>query len=149
LWGESFWYFPDRLLKLEITESVFIENPQEAAKMLARLKQLDVQICLDDFGTGYSAFSYLHQFPIDIVKIDRSFVRNIDTDPERLEIVRAIIGLCHTLGMAVTAEGIETPQQRDILHDLGCEYGQGFLFSRAIDGATITQGLGTFSAPEP
>ncbi|HSM84078.1 MAG TPA: EAL domain-containing protein, partial [Nodosilinea sp.] len=127
-----------RYIKLEITESVFIENPHEAAAILKQLKQLDVQICLDDFGTGYSAFSYLHQFPIDIVKIDRSFVQNIDTDAEKLEIVRAIVGLCHTLGMAVTAEGIETPQQRDILRDLGCEYGQGYLFARPTDGTTIT-----------
>ncbi|MGG6239836.1 putative bifunctional diguanylate cyclase/phosphodiesterase [Nodosilinea sp. AN01ver1] len=128
-------------LKLEITESVFIENAKEAAAMLADLKQLNVQICLDDFGTGYSSLSYLHQFPIDIVKIDRSFVQGMDTDTEKLEIVRAILNLCHTLGMAVTAEGIETPQQRDILLDLGCEYGQGYLFARAIDSATITQDL--------
>ncbi|PZU97532.1 MAG: two-component system response regulator [Leptolyngbya sp.] len=128
-------------LKLEITESVFIENAKAAAAMLKQLKQLNVQICLDDFGTGYSSFSYLHQFPIDIVKIDRSFVQGIETNVEKLEIVRAIVGLCHTLGKAVTAEGIETPQQRDILHDLGCEYGQGFFFSRAIDGAAISQHL--------
>ncbi|WP_017297328.1 EAL domain-containing response regulator [Nodosilinea nodulosa] len=128
-------------LKLEITESVFIENAKEAAAMLTQLKQLDVQICLDDFGTGYSSLSYLHQFPIDIVKIDRSFIQGMDIDSEKLEIVRAIIGLCHTLGMAVTAEGIETAQQHDILLDLGCEYGQGYFFARAIDGATITQSL--------
>ena len=134
-------------LKLEITESVLIENAKEATAILDHFKQLNVQICLDDFGTGYSSLSYLHKFPIDIVKIDRSFVQDIDIDTERLEIVRAMIGLCHTLGMAVTAEGIETPRQRAILHDLGCEYGQGYLFSRAIDGATINQNLGAFSAP--
>jgi EAL domain-containing protein (putative c-di-GMP-specific phosphodiesterase class I) len=106
------------------------------------LKDLNIQICLDDFGTGYSSFSYLHQFPIDIVKIDRSFVQDLDTAPERLAIVRAIVTLCHTLGMTVTAEGIETTQQRDILRDLGCEYGQGFLFSRAVDGAILTKSLG-------
>ncbi|PZV03139.1 MAG: two-component system response regulator [Leptolyngbya sp.] len=128
-------------LKLEVTESVFIDNPTEAIAILNQLKELDVQICLDDFGTGYSSFSYLHQFPIDLVKIDRSFVQDIDTAPERLEIVRAIIGLCHTLGMEVTAEGVETPQQRDILRDLGCEYGQGYLFARPTDGTTITGGL--------
>ncbi|MGB3668654.1 MAG: EAL domain-containing protein, partial [Phormidesmis sp.] len=112
-----------RYLKLEITESVFIENAKEAASILSELKQLNVQICLDDFGTGYSSLSYLHQFPIDIVKIDRSFIYDMEIDVEKLEIVRAIVGLCHTLGIAVTAEGIETPQQRDILQDLGCEYG--------------------------
>ncbi|WP_008318354.1 EAL domain-containing protein [Leptolyngbya sp. PCC 6406] len=130
-------------LKLEITESVFIENAKEAAAMLKQLKELNVQICLDDFGTGYSSFSYLHQFPIDIVKIDRSFVQGIGTDAGKLAIVRAMVGLCHTLGMAVTAEGIETPQQRDILQDLGCEYGQGHLFARATDGATIALKLKT------
>ncbi|WP_035985409.1 putative bifunctional diguanylate cyclase/phosphodiesterase [Leptolyngbya sp. KIOST-1] len=128
-------------LKLEITESVFIENAKEAAAMLAELKRLNVQICLDDFGTGYSSLSYLHQFPIDMVKIDRSFIKGIATDTEKLEIVRAIINLCHTLGMAVTAEGIETPRQRDILLELGCEYGQGYLFAQPLDGATITQAL--------
>ncbi|HSM80522.1 MAG TPA: EAL domain-containing protein [Nodosilinea sp.] len=130
-----------RYLKLEITESVFIDNAREAAAMLAQLKQLEVQICLDDFGTGYSSFSYLHQFPIDIVKIDRSFIQGLGVDTEKLEIVRAIVGLCHALGMAVTAEGIETAQQRDILLDLGCEYGQGYLFSRAIDGAAVAEAL--------
>jgi diguanylate cyclase (GGDEF)-like protein/PAS domain S-box-containing protein len=129
-------------LKLEITESVFIENAKDVATMLKELKDLNIQICLDDFGTGYSSFSYLHQFPIDIVKIDRSFVQDLDTAPERLAIVRAIVTLCHTLGMTVTAEGIETTQQRDILRDLGCEYGQGFLFSRAVDGAILTKSLG-------
>ncbi len=132
-------------LKLEITESIFIENAKEAARMLSQLKQLNVQICLDDFGTGYSSLSYLHQFPIDIVKVDRTFIHDIETDPEKLAIVRAMVSLCHTLGMAVTAEGIETPQQRDILQDLGCEYGQGYLFARATDGPTITRGLASFS----
>lgn len=130
-----------RYLKLEITESAFIQNAKEVVAMLSRLKQLNVQICLDDFGTGYSSLSYLHQFPIDIVKIDRSFIQGIDTDTDKLEIVRAIVGLCRTLGMTVTAEGIETPQQLEILRDLGCEYGQGYLFSKAIDGGVITQRL--------
>ncbi|WOD37059.1 putative bifunctional diguanylate cyclase/phosphodiesterase [Nodosilinea sp. E11] len=133
-------------LKLEVTESIFIKNAKEAAAILKQLKQLNVQICLDDFGTGYSSFSYLHQFPIDIVKIDRSFIQDIDTDAEKLEIVRAMVGLCHTLDMAVTAEGIATPQQRDILQDLGCEFGQGYLFARATNGTTITRGLASSDA---
>ncbi|MEA5451879.1 EAL domain-containing protein [Leptolyngbya sp. CCNP1308] len=133
-------------LKLEVTESVFIDNPKETAVILNQLKQLNVQICLDDFGTGYSSFSCLHQFPIDLVKIDRSFVQDIDTSPQRLEIVRAIISLCHTLGMAVTAEGIETSQQQDILRDLGCEYGQGYLFAKPTDSPTITCGLASASS---
>ncbi|MEO1299919.1 MAG: EAL domain-containing protein, partial [Cyanobacteria bacterium J06636_16] len=99
------------LLKLEVTESVFIKNSEAAADVLLRLKAFGVQICLDDFGTGYSSLSYLHKFPIDIVKIDRSFIQGIETEPEKFEIVRAIVGLCHSLGTEVTAEGIETPEQ--------------------------------------
>ncbi|MEL6321413.1 MAG: EAL domain-containing protein, partial [Cyanobacteria bacterium J06626_14] len=136
------------LLKLEVTESVFIKNSEAAADVLLRLKAFGVQICLDDFGTGYSSLSYLHKFPIDIVKIDRSFIQGIETEPEKFEIVRAIVGLCHSLGTEVTAEGIETPEQKKILLDLGCEYGQGHLFSKAIEAAEITRLLTQYSRPE-
>lgn len=119
-------------LKLEVTESVFMENIDRATAVFQQLKSLGVQICLDDFGTGYSSLSYLHRLPIDIVKIDRSFIRNMNTDLEKLEIVRAITSLCHTLDKTVIAEGIETLEQRDMLLDLGCEFGQGYLFSRPM-----------------
>ena len=126
-------------LKLEVTESIFINNPLEAANLLSQLKQLNIQICLDDFGTGYSSLSYLHQFPIDIIKIDRSFIQGLEADAEKREIVHAIINLCHKLGMMITAEGIETSQQHSILLDMGCDYGQGYLFARPTDAAAITQ----------
>lgn len=126
-------------LKLEVTESVFIENAAEAAKTLAQLKALGIQVCLDDFGTGYSSLSYLHKFPIDLVKIDRSFIQGMEADAEKLEIVRAIIELCRILGMETAAEGVETIEQAEMLLDLGCQYGQGHLFARAIEGAVITQ----------
>lgn len=126
-------------LRLEVTESVFIENAEAAATILSRLKHLGMQICLDDFGTGYSALSYLHKFPIDLVKIDRSFIQGMETDAEKREIVRAIIGLCHTLNMIVTAEGVETQQQAEILTDLGCEYAQGYFFAPPMGSDEITQ----------
>lgn len=125
-------------IKLEITESAFIENADAAAVLLSQLKTLGIKICLDDFGTGYSSLSYLQKFPIDVVKIDRSFIQGIESDSEKLEIVRAIIGLCRNLGIAVTAEGIETYEQYHILLELGCEYGQGYLFSHPLNGTTIT-----------
>jgi len=128
-------------LKLEITESAFIDNTHEAANLLAQLKQLNVQICLDDFGTGYSSFSYLHQIPIDSLKIDRSFVEGIDTNSQKREIVRAIISMGHALGMTLAAEGIETRAQADLLRDMGCEYGQGYFFSHPIDGDTAFNGM--------
>jgi EAL domain-containing protein (putative c-di-GMP-specific phosphodiesterase class I) len=83
----------------------------------------------------------LHKFPIDVVKIDRSFIQGMEADSEKLEIVRAILGLCHNLNMVVTAEGIETIEQAEILRDLGCDYGQGYLFSHPLDSATITDVL--------
>lgn len=128
-----------RCLKLEITESVFIENAEAAATILSQLKKMGVQICLDDFGTGYSALSYLHKFPIDLVKIDRSFIQGMEADAEKREIVRAIIGLCHTLNMTITAEGVETQQQAEILTDLGCEYAQGYFFAPPMSSDEITQ----------
>lgn len=128
-------------LKLEVTESVFIENAEAAATVLSQLKDLGVQICLDDFGTGYSSLSYLHKFPIDIVKIDRSFIQDIETDGEKFEIVRAIIALSHNLKMNVTAEGIETPEQATLLQEIGCDYGQGYLFTPPWPGTIITQML--------
>ncbi|MEM1308525.1 MAG: EAL domain-containing protein [Cyanobacteria bacterium P01_H01_bin.153] len=132
-------------VKLEVTESVFMQNIDQASAVFKQLKSLGVQICLDDFGTGYSSLSYLHRLPIDIVKIDRSFIQGMHRDPEKLEIVRAITGLCRTLDKTVVAEGIETSEQYGMLLDLGCEYGQGYLFSRPVAEESIQQWLS--SAP--
>lgn len=119
-------------LKLEITESVLIENLQKTAWLLQELIDLGVQLSLDDFGTGFSSLSDLHHLPIDILKIDRSFVSNMETGNKNLEIVRTIINLAENLNMQVVAEGVETLQQMLQLQDLGCTYGQGYFFSRPL-----------------
>ncbi|WP_206603123.1 GGDEF/EAL domain-containing response regulator [Leptolyngbya ohadii] len=117
-------------LKLEITETVLMENAELAIAILNQLRQIGVQLAIDDFGTGYSSLSYLHRLPIDTLKIDRSFISKIDQDGEQLAIVRTIITLAWNLGMEVIAEGIETPKQLAQLKALRCEYGQGFLFAK-------------------
>ncbi|MEZ5427917.1 MAG: bifunctional diguanylate cyclase/phosphodiesterase [Pyrinomonadaceae bacterium] len=119
-------------LKLELTESAVMDNAETVILMLKQLKQLGVQLSIDDFGTGYSSLSYLHRFPIDTLKVDRSFVGTMENGSENGEIVRTIVALAKTLGMNVIAEGIETIHQIHQLRILGCEYGQGYLFSRPI-----------------
>jgi diguanylate cyclase (GGDEF)-like protein/PAS domain S-box-containing protein len=122
-----------RSLKLEITESAIVENAESAAIMLSQLRSVGIQLYMDDFGTGYSSLSYLHRFPMDTLKIDRSFVNRMGVDGENLEIVRAIVTLAHNLGMNVTAEGVETTEQLALLKALKCEYGQGYFFSKPVD----------------
>ena len=124
-----------RCLKLEITESAIMKDPGAAAAMLTHLRSLGIQVGIDDFGTGYSSLSYLRTFPIDTLKIDRSFIQQMVSNTQDLEIVQAIVTLAHNLGIDVVAEGIETLHQRDQLHTLGCEFGQGYYYSKAIDGA--------------
>ncbi|HEY0510883.1 MAG TPA: EAL domain-containing protein [Thermoanaerobaculia bacterium] len=119
-------------LGLEITEGVIIRHADSAASRFSRLKSLGVQLYLDDFGKGYSSLNYLHRFPMDILKIDRSFVSRIDEAEGNLAIVRAIVTLAHQLGMEVVAEGIQTEEQRLKLRALGCEYGQGFFLSEPV-----------------
>ena len=119
-------------LKLEITESMVMENFDTAIDMLTQLRILGVGLSIDDFGTGYSSLSYLHRFPIDTLKIDRSFVTRMANNPENVEIVRTIIMLAQVLGMDVVAEGVETADQLRQLGELGCDYGQGYLFSRPV-----------------
>jgi diguanylate cyclase (GGDEF)-like protein/PAS domain S-box-containing protein len=119
-------------LKLEITESTIMERTDSVVTTLRDLKALGVQLAMDDFGTGYSSLSYVHRFPIDTLKIDRSFVTRLATDNEASEVVRAIVGLAHNLGLDVIAEGVESPEQLAQLKVFGCEYGQGFLFSPAV-----------------
>jgi EAL domain-containing protein (putative c-di-GMP-specific phosphodiesterase class I) len=125
-------------LKMEITESAIIENIDAAALMLKRIKALGIRLSLDDFGTGYSSLSYLHRFPIDTLKIDRSFVSRINL-PKNAEIVKTILTLAKNLGMDVVAEGVETRDQVIQLTGLNCEYVQGYLLSKPIDGRAMRE----------
>jgi len=125
-------------LKLEITESLFIENTEVANLILLQLRERNIDLSIDDFGTGYSSLSYLHRFPVNTLKIDRSFVSLLNSRNENSEIVRAIVTLAHILGMDVVAEGIETASQLIQLKELGCEQGQGFYFAKALDKQAAT-----------
>jgi diguanylate cyclase (GGDEF)-like protein/PAS domain S-box-containing protein len=122
---------PERL-ELEITEGVLIENVSRAAAVLRTLKTLGIRIALDDFGTGYSSLSYLQSFPLDLIKIDRRFVSNLEQRNDAIAIARAVIGLAHGLSLPVVAEGVETSQQRDILVKEGCDELQGFYIGRPL-----------------
>ena len=123
-------------LKLEVTESAIMENPEQAAAILNGLRGKGVRLSLDDFGTGYSSLSYLHRFPFHDLKIDRSFVSKLEAGDKDAEIVKVINALAKNLGMEVVAEGIETEAQWALLHELACRYGQGYLFSKPLeDGA--------------
>ncbi|HWO89694.1 MAG TPA: EAL domain-containing protein, partial [Gemmatimonadales bacterium] len=126
-------------LRLEITESVIIDDAEGAVKMLARLRRLGVKLHLDDFGTGYSSLSYLHRFDMDALKIDRSFIAAMGDRGQNTEIVRAIISLARNLDMDVIAEGVERPEQLAILRSLGCEKVQGFLFSQPLAARDAAQ----------
>jgi diguanylate cyclase (GGDEF)-like protein len=117
-------------LCLEVTESVLVEDPESSVRTLGALKRLGVKIAVDDFGTGYSSLEYLRTFPVDCVKIDRSFVRGIPHSSEDVAIVNAVVELGHALGLSVTAEGVETSEQLGNLQTTGCDTAQGFLFSR-------------------
>jgi len=120
-------------LKLEITETTVMENAPQQVRILFDLQAMSVLLEMDDFGTGYSSLSYLHQFPISTLKIDSSFVGGMDKKAEYAEIVRTIITLAHSLGMAVVAEGVESAEHLARLRELECEYAQGFFFSRPLD----------------
>jgi diguanylate cyclase (GGDEF)-like protein len=130
---------PPRCLKLEITESVFSDNIEAAVGLLTELRELGVQLSIDDFGTGYSSLSYLQRFPIDTLKIDRSFVTQMMENEENLAIVRTIVALAQNLGMDVVAEGVETEDQLRLLRKLECENGQGYLFSTPLGGTQLEQ----------
>ncbi|WP_204101835.1 MULTISPECIES: GGDEF domain-containing response regulator [Spirulina sp. CCY15215] len=126
-------HLENHYLKLEITESVLIDHPESIVILLEKIKARKISISLDDFGTGYSSLSYLHRFPIDTLKIDRSFIHRLEENGKNLDIVKAIISLAHNLGMEIIAEGIETISQLDLLRSLGCGYGQGYFFARPLN----------------
>ncbi len=126
-------------LKLEITEGAVMANAEIATKILHQLKSLGIKISIDDFGTGYSSLSYLHRFPVDMLKIDRSFVSKMGEGNENLEIVRTIVSLAHNMGLEVIAEGVETEEQQNTLKQFGCEYVQGFYYSKPVDMETLVE----------
>ncbi|GGK30423.1 hypothetical protein GCM10008955_25190 [Deinococcus malanensis] len=129
---------PAEQLELEITESLMMQNPTRTADLLDRLRALGVGVLLDDFGTGYSSLSYIHHFPLGGVKIDREFVRQLDTETRARGqvIIRAVVQICGDLGLKVVAEGIETQAQREVLREMGVSQMQGFLFARPTPGWT-------------
>jgi len=134
-------------LELEITESSLVENSETVMNVLNQIKERDINISLDDFGTGYSSLSYLAEFPIDILKIDRSFVSKIG-ESKQDAIVSAMVAMGKAMGMKVVAEGIETEQQLDFLRQLGCDIAQGYLFSKPLPEQQATEFLEQNMTPE-
>jgi EAL domain-containing protein (putative c-di-GMP-specific phosphodiesterase class I) len=129
---------PPEALKLEITESTVMADPSAAAEMLQQMKSLGIRLAIDDFGTGYSSLSYLHRFPLDTLKIDRSFISSMCEGGEGMEIARTILPMANNLRLDVVAEGVETVQQVALLQKLQCKYGQGYYFSRPLSAEGTT-----------
>jgi EAL domain-containing protein (putative c-di-GMP-specific phosphodiesterase class I) len=125
-------HLPYGMLKLEITEGLAIQNVDDTVAKMNRLKQLGVSFAIDDFGTGYSSLTYLKRLPVDVLKIDQSFVRDAPKDPNDAGIVRAIVAMGRSLGLEMVAEGVEEPEQLDFLYQHGCNLYQGYLFSRPL-----------------
>ncbi len=125
-------------LTLELTESSIVQDPARATRVFEALKALDTTVAMDDFGTGYSSLAYLQRLPIDVLKIDKSFVTGMMSDPDAVAIVRAVLSLADALGMSTTAEGIETVELATTLATLGCSSGQGYYFARPLEaGAAL------------
>ncbi len=136
-------------LELEMTESVVMARSRENAGRLRALRELGIRLLIDDFGTGYSSLSSLRSFPLDSLKIDRSFVSRMEFEEEKREIVRTILALARTLRMEVVAEGVETAEELEMLRGLGCEYGQGFFFSNAVDAQSVSSWMEHLPRWEP
>ncbi len=128
-----------RFLKLEVTESAVMNCADTAASLLTQLRELGIQLSIDDFGTGYSSLSYLHRFPVNTLKIDRSFVNRMAIGDENTEIVKTIITMASNLGMTVVAEGVETYEQHHLLSQMNCEYGQGYFFCKPVDASKASE----------
>ncbi|MDP1956738.1 MAG: EAL domain-containing protein, partial [Rhodocyclaceae bacterium] len=130
---------PSNAIALEITEGVLMNNVVAAQTWIEQLRADGIRIYLDDFGTGYSSLSYLKRFPLDTVKIDKSFIRDMSADNSDRTLVDAIVTMAGSLGLNVIAEGVENTAQFDILRQIGCGYGQGYLFSRPVKGEDFAQ----------
>ncbi len=135
---------PPSSLELEITEGVAMHDADEVLTRLQDLKKIGIKISIDDFGTGYSSLAYLRRFPVDKLKIDQSFVRDMPGSSEATSIVRAVVALGHGLGITVIAEGVETDAQRDALHELACDEIQGYLLSKPISFSDMTPWLAAY-----
>jgi EAL domain-containing protein (putative c-di-GMP-specific phosphodiesterase class I) len=131
---------PTSCLEVEVTESVFLgRSVGNVEGVLRRLSAAGVTIALDDFGTGYASLTHLKQFPVDVIKIDRSFISDIETDAGDAAIVRAVLGLSQSLGIQVVAEGVETAAQASLLREHGCDLGQGYYFGHPIPAGKVAQ----------
>ena len=131
-------------LALDITETILIKASEENAQALEALKKMGIRLHLDDFGTGYSSLSYLRRFPVDRVKVDRLFVKGLGENATDTALVRMIIDLCHTLGIEVLAEGVETSEQAALLRNMGCDLGQGHYFALPLLGEELAELPKTF-----
>jgi EAL domain-containing protein (putative c-di-GMP-specific phosphodiesterase class I) len=131
-------------IQLEITERVLMKKPEVAKTCLSYFRDSGMRIAIDDFGTGYSSLNYLHNFPIDTLKIDRSFVGNIIESQRSLDLVRSIVGIGKNLNMAVIAEGVETWEQARALSELGCDHAQGYYFSEPITEYQLMSALSAY-----
>lgn len=123
---------PLNLIQIEVTESLMMDGSSKVINMVKKFRSVGVKVVLDDFGTGYSSLSYIRSMPIDKVKLDRSFIKEVDTDPKSAAIVKAVVDMSHSLGLKVVAEGVETESQLDVLMRNQCDYVQGFLFSKPL-----------------
>jgi EAL domain-containing protein (putative c-di-GMP-specific phosphodiesterase class I) len=136
-----------RLLEIEITETVLMEDVENAAETLNELKAMGIRLAVDDFGTGYSSMSYLKRFPLDVMKIDRSFIADLEHDESDRAICQAMISVARGLNMEVVAEGIETEYQVRFLQDAGCQIGQGFLLDKPMKTGDFIERLKSPNTP--
>ena len=140
---------PAHCLELELTESVLAERPEEMRQVLQRLRELGVRIAVDDFGTGYSSLVHLKRFPIDVLKIDQDFMRDIPASGDDMAISATIIAMGRSLGLNVLAEGVETPEQLAFLRERGCDSYQGYLFSRPVPAEQFARLLQAQAEKQP
>lgn len=136
------WHIPAEQLVLEITESVFVKDPKGSLEVMHELRRLGISLCLDDFGTGASSLQHLITFPVQELKIDQTLTSKVRRGSVDYAVVRSLIDLAHTLGLTVTAEGIEEPEQWALLAEMGCDHGQGYYFGRPMGAADLLRGLG-------